>query len=146
MEELQLLLEQQSAHLHSLSTTIAEEQRILSEGFIEANQLHRVTEQKTFLLSALDHAEKKRQQLNEMLKVNAPYADHEILAVLWDQISQSVERIRDLNAHNGFLLDQHIELNSQAIAFLKSHHSPSLYGADGQARHNSTLSGHKISV
>ncbi|MBC8945324.1 MULTISPECIES: flagella synthesis protein FlgN [Xenorhabdus] len=146
MEELQLLLEQQSAHLHSLSTTMAEEQRILSEGFIEANQLHRVTEQKTFLLSALDHAERKRQQLNETLKVNAPYADHEILAVLWDQISQSVERIRDLNAHNGFLLDQHIELNSQAIAFLKSHHSPSLYGADGQARHNSALSGHKISV
>ncbi|MEX0447308.1 flagella synthesis protein FlgN [Xenorhabdus sp. SGI246] len=146
MEELQLLLEQQSARLHSLSTTIAEEQRILSEGFIEANQLHRVTEQKTFLLSALDHAERKRQQLNETLKVNAPYADHEILAVLWDQISQSVERIRNLNAHNGFLLDQHIELNSQAMAFLKSHHSPSLYGADGQARHNSALSGHKISV
>ncbi|PHM29350.1 flagella synthesis protein FlgN [Xenorhabdus budapestensis] len=146
MEELQLLLEQQSAHLHSLSTTMAEEQRILNEGFIEANHLHRVTEQKTFLLSALDHAERKRQQLNGTLKVSAPYADHEILAVLWDQISQSVERIRDLNTHNGFLLDQHIELNSQAIAFLKSHHSPSLYGADGQARHNSALSGHKISV
>ncbi|REF28570.1 flagella synthesis protein FlgN [Xenorhabdus cabanillasii] len=124
MEELQLLLEQQSAHLHSLSTTMAEEQRILSEGFIEANHLHRVTEQKTFLLSALDHAERKRQQLNETLKVNAPYADHEILAVLWDQISQSVERIRDLNAHNGFLLDQHIELNSQAIAFFKKPSQP----------------------
>ncbi|MBI6550473.1 flagella synthesis protein FlgN [Xenorhabdus lircayensis] len=146
MEELQLLLEQQSAHLNSLSRTIAEEQRILSEGFIEANHLHRVTEQKTFLLSALDHAERKRQQLNETLKIKAPYADHEILAVLWNQISQTVERIRDLNAHNGFLLDQHIELNSQAITFLKNHHSPSLYGSDGQARHNSALSGHKISV
>ncbi|MDC9597265.1 flagella synthesis protein FlgN [Xenorhabdus anantnagensis] len=146
MKELQLLLEQQSAHLNSLSQTMAEEQRILSEGFIEANHLHRVTEQKTFLLSALDHAERKRQQLNETLKINVPYADYERLAVLWGQISQSIERIRDLNSHNGFLLDQHIELNSKAIAFLKSHHSPSLYGADGQARHNSALSGHKISV
>ncbi|MCC8367844.1 flagellar export chaperone FlgN [Xenorhabdus sp. PB61.4] len=146
MEELQLLLEQQSAHLNSLSITMAEEQRILSEGFIEANHLHRVTEQKTFLLSALDHSERKRQQLNETLKVSAPYADHEILVVLWDQISQTVERIRDLNAHNGFLLEQHIDQNSQAIAFLKSHHSPSFYGADGQARRNSALSGHKISV
>ncbi|OTA21111.1 flagella synthesis protein FlgN [Xenorhabdus beddingii] len=146
MEELQLLLEQQSAHLNSLSQTMAEEQRILSEGFIEANHLHRVTEQKTFLLSALDHAERKRQQLSETLRINAPYADHERLAMLWEQISQTAERIRDLNTHNGFLLDQHIELNSQAIAFLKSHHSPSFYGADGQARHNSALSGHKISV
>ncbi|PHM29473.1 flagella synthesis protein FlgN [Xenorhabdus innexi] len=146
MEELQLLLEQQSAHLNSLSITMAEEQRILSEGFIEANHLHRVTEQKTFSLSALDHAERKRQQLNETLKVNAPYADHDILAVLWDQISLTVERIRDLNAHNGFLLEQHIEQNSQAIAFLKSHHSPSFYGADGQAHRSSALSGHKISV
>ncbi|OTA17377.1 flagella synthesis protein FlgN [Xenorhabdus vietnamensis] len=146
MKELQLLLEQQSAYLNSLSQTMAEEQRILSEGFIEANHLHRVTEQKTFLLSALDHAERKRQQLNETLKINAPYADYERLAVLWSQISQTIERIHDLNSHNGFLLDQHIELNSKAIAFLKSHHSPSLYGADGQARHNSALSGHKISV
>ncbi|MCP9267751.1 flagellar export chaperone FlgN [Xenorhabdus sp. XENO-1] len=146
MEELQLLLEQQNVHLNSLSNTMAEEQRILSEGFIEANHLHRVTEQKTFFLSALDHAERRRQQLNETRKVNAPYSSHEILAVLWDQISQTVERIRNLNVHNGFLLDQHIELNSQAIAFLKSHHSPSLYGADGQAHHNTTLSGHKISV
>ncbi|MDC9588796.1 flagellar export chaperone FlgN [Xenorhabdus sp. XENO-10] len=146
MKELQLLLEQQSAHLNSLSQTMAEEQRILSEGFIEANHLHHVTEQKTFLLSALDHAERKRQQLNETLKINVPYADYERLAVLWSQISQTIERIRDLNSHNGFLLDQHIELNSKAIAFLKSHHSPSLYGADGQARHNSALSGHKISV
>ncbi|SFN62103.1 flagella synthesis protein FlgN [Xenorhabdus japonica] len=146
MKELQLLLEQQSAHLNSLSQTMAEEQRILSEGFIEANHLHRVTEQKTFLLSALDHAERKRQQLNETLKIDVPYADCERLAVLWGQISQSIKRIRDLNSHNGFLLDQHIELNSKAIAFLKSHHSPSLYGADGQARHNSALSGHKISV
>ncbi|AOM39494.1 flagella synthesis protein FlgN [Xenorhabdus hominickii] len=146
MEELQLLLEQQSAHLNSLSQTMAEEQRILSEGFIEANHLHRVTEQKTFFLAALDHAERKRQQLSEMLKINAPYAGHERLAILWSQISQTVERIRNLNVHNGFLLNQHIELNSKAIAFLKSHHSPSLYGADGQARHNSALSGHKISV
>ncbi|MDR0219316.1 MAG: flagellar export chaperone FlgN [Enterobacteriaceae bacterium] len=146
MEELQLLLEQQSAHLNSLAITIAEEQRILSEGFIDANHLHRVTEQKTFFLSALDHAERKRQQLNATLKISAPYASHEILSVLWAQISQTVERIRDLNVHNGFLLEQHLTLNSQAIAFLKSHHSPSLYGADGQARHNSALAGHKISV
>ncbi|PHM40313.1 flagellar biosynthesis protein [Xenorhabdus mauleonii] len=146
MEELQLLLEQQSAHLNSLSHTMAEEQRILSEGFIEANHLHRVTEQKTFLLSALDHAERKRQYLNETLKINAPYAAYERLAVLWEQMSQTIERIRDLNAHNGLLLDQHVELNSKAIAFLKSHHSPSLYGADGQAHRNSALSGHKVSV
>ncbi|CAM3729813.1 flagella synthesis protein FlgN [Xenorhabdus thuongxuanensis] len=146
MEELQLLLKQQNAHLNSLSQTMAEEQRILCEGFIEVNQLHRVTEKKTFLLSALDHAERKRLQLNETLKINAPYADYEILAVLWNQISQSVEHIRDLNSHNGFLLEQHIELKSKAIAFLKAHHSPSLYGADGQTRHPSALSGHKVSV
>ncbi|MDC9603572.1 flagellar export chaperone FlgN [Xenorhabdus griffiniae] len=146
MEELQLLLEQQSAHLNLLSQTMAEEQRILSEGFIEVNHLHRVTEQKTFLLSALDHAERKRQQLNDTLKINAPYANHKRLAVLWSQISQSVEHIRDLNSHNGFLLEQHIALNSKAIAFLKTHHSPSFYGADGQARRHSALSGHKISV
>ncbi|CDG21727.1 Flagella synthesis protein FlgN; believed to be export chaperone for FlgK, FlgL, FliJ, FlhA and FlgM [Xenorhabdus poinarii G6] len=146
MKELQFVLEQQSAHLNSLSQTMAEEQRILSGGVIEANHLNTRDGKKTFLLSALDHAERKRLQLNETLKINTPYADHKRLAVLWEQVSQSIERIRDLNSHNGLLLDQHIELNSKAIAFLKSHHSPSLYGADGQARHHSALSGHKISV
>ncbi|NHB92863.1 flagella synthesis protein FlgN [Photorhabdus cinerea] len=146
MEELQQLLEQQMTHLTSLTQIMTEEQRILCEGFIEARDLHRVTERKNFLLSALSHSEQQRLNLSKALNVIAPYDKQPILATLWQQIGKAIIRVRDLNTHNSSLLTQHLDLNSKAIAFLKSHHSPSLYGSDGQAARHSILSGHKVQV
>ncbi|KAA1189084.1 flagella synthesis protein FlgN [Photorhabdus heterorhabditis] len=146
MEELQQLLEQQVIHLTSLTQIMTEEQRILCEGFIEARDLHRVTERKNFLLSALSHSEQQRLNLGKTLNVIAPYDKQPILATLWQQIGKAIIRVRDLNTHNSSLLTQHLDLNSKAIAFLKSHHSPSLYGSDGQAARHSMLSGHKVQV
>ncbi|NHB97077.1 flagella synthesis protein FlgN [Photorhabdus stackebrandtii] len=146
MEELQQLLEQQVTYLTSLTQIMAEEQRILCEGFIEARDLHRVTERKSFLLSALGHSEQQRLNLSKELKTIAPYDKQPVFATLWQQIGKAITQVRDLNAHNGLLLTQHLELNSKAIAFLKSHHSPSLYGSDGQATRHSMLSGHKVQV
>ncbi|MCA6219945.1 flagella synthesis protein FlgN [Photorhabdus antumapuensis] len=146
MEELQQLFEQQVTYLTSLTQTMVEEQRILCEGFIEARGLHQVTERKNFLLSALSHSEQQRLNLSKTLNVIAPYDKQPVLATLWQQIGKAVTQIRDLNTHNGLLLTQHLELNSQAIAFLKSHHSPSLYGSDGQAARLSMLSGHRAQV
>ncbi|NRN26996.1 flagella synthesis protein FlgN [Photorhabdus heterorhabditis] len=146
MEELQQLLEQQVIHLTSLTQIMTEEQHILCEGFIEARDLHRVTERKNFLLSALSHSEQQRLNLSKALNIIAPYDKQPILATLWQQIGKAIIRVRDLNTHNSSLLTQHLDLNSKAIAFLKSHHSPSLYGSDGQAARHSMLSGHKVQV
>lgn len=146
MEELQQLLEQQVTHLTSLTQIMAEEQYILCKGFIDARDLHRVTERKDFLLSALSHSEQQRLNLSKELKIIAPYDKHPMLATLWQQIGETIIRVRDLNTHNGLLLTQHLDLNSKAIAFLKNHHSPSLYGSDGQAARHSMLSGHKVQV
>ncbi|WP_118984344.1 flagella synthesis protein FlgN [Photorhabdus sp. CRCIA-P01] len=146
MEELQQLFEQQVTYLTSLTQTMVEEQRILCEGFIEARDLHQVTERKNFLLSALSYSEQQRLNLSKALNIIAPYDKQPVLATLWQQIGKAVTQIRDLNTHNGLLLTQHLELNSQAIAFLKSHHSPSLYGSDGQAARHSMLSGHRAQV
>ncbi|MCT8345359.1 MULTISPECIES: flagella synthesis protein FlgN [Photorhabdus] len=146
MEELQQLLKQQVTYLTSLTQAMAEEQRILCEGFIEARDLHQITERKIFLLSALSHSEQQRLNLSKALNIIAPYDKQPLLATLWQQIGKAVIRVRDLNTHNGSLLTQHLDLNSKAIAFLKSHHSPSLYGSDGQAARYSMLSGHKVQV
>ncbi|MBS9431245.1 flagella synthesis protein FlgN [Photorhabdus hainanensis] len=146
MDALQQLLEQQVTYLTSLTQTMAEEQRILCEGFIEARDLHQITERKNFLLSALSHSEQQRLNLSKALNIIAPYDKQPLLATLWQQIGKAVTQVRDLNTHNGLLLTQHLELNSQAIAFLKSRHSPSLYGSDGQAARHSALSSHRAQV
>ena len=50
----------------------------------------------------------------------------------WQTITQKTQHLRDLNQHNGWLLEGQIERNQQAIQVLKPHQEPTLYGANGQ--------------
>lgn len=55
------------------------------------------------------------------------------------------QQLRQMNQHNGWLLEGQIERNQQALEMLKPHQEPTLYGANGQT---STIhrGGKKISI
>ena len=42
------------------------------------------------------------------------------------------QQLRQMNQHNGWLLEGQIERNQQALEMLKPHQEPTLYGANGQ--------------
>ncbi|MGS9102632.1 flagellar export chaperone FlgN, partial [Salmonella enterica subsp. enterica serovar Infantis] len=60
-------------------------------------------------------------------------------------ITEKTQHLRDLNQHNGWLLEGQIESNQQALEVLKPHQEPTLYGADGQTS-GSHRGGQKSSI
>lgn len=54
------------------------------------------------------------------------------IAQRWQTITTKTQHLRDLNQHNGWLLEGQIERNQQALEVLKPHQEPTLYGANGQ--------------
>lgn len=46
------------------------------------------------------------------------------------------QQLRQMNQHNGWLLEGQIERNQQALEMLKPHQEPMLYGANGQTSTN----------
>ncbi|VEA36470.1 flagella synthesis protein FlgN [Salmonella enterica subsp. enterica] len=61
------------------------------------------------------------------------------------RLPEKTQHLRDLNQHNGWLLEGQIERNQQALEVLKPHQEPTLYGADGQTS-VSHRGGKKISI
>ncbi|MFA1647134.1 MAG: flagellar export chaperone FlgN, partial [Enterobacteriaceae bacterium] len=55
-------------------------------------------------------------------------------------------QLRDLNQHNGWLLEGQITRNQQALEVLKPHQEPGLYGANGQQSASRGGGGKKFSI
>lgn len=145
MEELRQTLDLQLSQLNAIAGILRAEQQLLCAGTIDINALHEITEQKNFVLSALGHTDQQRHIQSQQAGIDKPYDGHPFLSDLWIQIIDITAELKNLNHHNGLLLKQHISRNSESIEFLKKNHSPTLYGADGQAQH-SLLAGRKIQV
>ncbi|MBI6246721.1 flagellar export chaperone FlgN [Proteus mirabilis] len=145
MEELRQTLDLQLSQLNTIAGILRTEQQLLCAGSIDINKLHELTEQKNFVLTALGHTDQKRQILSKQVGIDRPYQGQPFLADLWGQLVDLTEELKHLNQHNGLLLEQHITRNSETLHFLQKNHSPTLYGADGQAQ-RSILAGRKIQI
>ncbi|SUX74368.1 flagella synthesis chaperone protein FlgN [Citrobacter freundii] len=75
----------------------------------------------------LDYLEQQRR-----LEHDATRSANDEIAERWQTITRKTQDLRDLNQHNGWLLEGQIERNQQAIQVLKPHQEPALYGANGQ--------------
>ena len=115
------------------------EQQQLSAGQINGSALQRVTEDKSSLLATLDYLETLR--LAEQKTISVQPADIEIQ---WQTILQQIQRLSEINQHNGWLLESQREHTEQALAILKPHQAPEFYGADGQAKSVANHSNNKI--
>ena len=105
MTRLAEILDQMSAVLNDLKTVMDQEQQHLSMGQINLEQL-------------------RRKEPNTANSVD--------ISQRWQEITGKTQQLRQLNQHNGWLLEGQIERNQQALEMLKPHQEPTLYGANGQ--------------
>ncbi|CNH09057.1 flagella synthesis protein FlgN [Yersinia aldovae] len=145
VERLQTNLDQQLELLESLKTVVAQEQQLLCSGRIQGVVLQGVTEQKSSILATLAYLDQARLTTQAAINVQAPYNQAAALAERWQRILQLAEELHYGNLHNGLLLQQHIEHNTQALAVLNTRHGQSLYGPDGQSK-GASLLGRKIGI
>ncbi|CCO67672.1 TPA: flagellar export chaperone FlgN [Yersinia enterocolitica] len=145
VERLQTNLGQQLELLESLKTVVAQEQQLLCSGRIQGIVLQGVTEQKSSILATLAYLDQTRLTTEKNINIQAPYSNVPALAERWQRILELAESLRYSNLHNGLLLQQHIEHNTQALAVLNTRHAQSLYGPDGHAK-GASLLGRKIGI
>lgn len=134
------VLEQMTVVLDALQAVMDAEQRQLSAGHVNGSALQRITEQKSSLLATLDYLEQQRRAAQ-----NAGRSANDDAPQRWQAMTETTHRLRILNQHNGWLLEEQIARNQQALAVLKPHQEPALYGADGQMA-NTVRGGKKMSI
>lgn len=140
MNQLSDILDKMTVILNALKDVMDAEQKQLSVGHINGSTLQRITEEKSSLLATLDYLEQQRRAAqNGQTSANDDVADR------WQIITKKTQHLRDLNQHNGWLLEGQITRNQKALEVLKPHQEPSLYGADGQTS-SSSRGGKKISI
>ncbi len=140
MNRLSDILDQMTVILSALKDVMDTEQKQLSVGHLNGSALQRVTEEKSSLLATLDYLEQQRRLAQkEQRSANDDYADR------WQTITQKTQHLRDLNQHNGWLLEGQMARNQQALEVLRPHQEPRLYGANGQTAY-ANRGGKKISI
>ncbi|MGB7800116.1 flagella biosynthesis chaperone FlgN [Buttiauxella sp.] len=128
MNRLLEVMDQMTAVLNSLKEVMDAEQQQLSAGHVNGSALQRITEDKSSLLATLDYLEQQRRAAQ-----NAHNTSSTDISQRWQTITQTTQHLRDINQHNGWLLEDQLARNEEALAILKPHQEPNLYGADGQA-------------
>ncbi|EMD1657525.1 flagellar export chaperone FlgN [Pluralibacter gergoviae] len=127
MASLSKLLAQIADGLNALRAVMESERLLLCEGSLSGSHLQRVTEEKSSLLATLGWLEQQR-----LLAWSA--ADSAAQAQWqWQTIQAQTQTLREMNQHNGWLLEQQMAFNQQALALLKPHQEAGLYGKDGLA-------------
>ncbi|QGU10333.1 flagella biosynthesis chaperone FlgN [Leclercia sp. J807] len=140
MSRLTEIMDQMTVVLNDLKTVMDAEQQQLSAGNVHGSALQRITEDKSSLLATLDYLEQQRRS-----EQSVRHSANDDVVERWQTITEKTQHLRDLNQHNGWLLEGQILRNQQALAVLKPHQETGLYGADGQTA-SSRSGGKKISI
>ncbi|WP_312949019.1 flagella biosynthesis chaperone FlgN [Superficieibacter sp.] len=140
MSRLPEILDTMTVTLTALKDVMDAEQQQLSAGSVNGSALQRITEQKSSLLATLDYLEQQRRD-----EQNAQRSANDDVAQRWSTITEKTQHLRELNQHNGWLLEGQLVRNQQALEVLKPHQEPGLYGADGQAS-TASRGGKKFSI
>ncbi|CCJ83879.1 flagella biosynthesis chaperone FlgN [Cronobacter dublinensis] len=141
MSRLSEVLDQMTTVLNSLKSVMDAEQHQLSAGSLNGSALQRITEEKSSLLATLDYLEQQRRS-----EQNSQRGAQPEMAERWQTITQKTLHLRDMNLHNGWLLEGQMARNQQALAVLKPHQEPALYGANGQTSASMHRGGKKIAI
>lgn len=140
MNSLLTALDKMQEVLSSLTEVMNAEQEQLSAGRINSSLLQRITEDKSSLLGTLNYLDDMRRQAEKAAGLQAPYPAQPELAQRWEHIQTLTMTLRNINEHNGMLLNHQISHNEQALAVLKPHQTQAFYGPDGQAQGSVVLS------
>lgn len=140
MSRLTEIMDQMTVVLNDLKTVMDAEQQQLSAGNVHGSALQRITEDKSSLLATLDYLEQQRRS-----EQSVRHSANDDVVDRWQTITEKTQHLRDLNQHNGWLLEGQILRNQQALEVLKPHQETGLYGADGQTA-SSRTGGKKFSI
>ncbi|WP_075180976.1 flagellar export chaperone FlgN [Pantoea sp. 1.19] len=69
----------------------------------------------------------------QSLCLTAPYPGRGAAAARWQAIRTATAALRDINVHNGLLLEQQMAHNQASLALLRPHQSQHFYGPNGLA-------------
>lgn len=144
-ETLQQILIKQFSQLETLNVLLDIEYQLLNAGKVDLLRLNAVTEKKQYWLTALRYSEEKRLASSEQAGFSPPYQQDKTLAIIWQKIEPQIKQLYERNSQNGQLLEQHMQINQEQLAFLKKHHSPALYGEQGQTE-NAIASGYQVKI
>ena len=123
MASLSEALAQIADGLNALRAVMDTEQQLLCEGSVSGSRLQQVTEEKSALLATLGWLEQQR--------LLAWGSADDAARAQWREIQARTRSLRELNQHNGWLLEQQMAFNQQALAVLRPHQEAGLYGKDG---------------
>ena len=123
MASLSEALAQIADGLNALRAVMDTEQQLLCEGSVSGSRLQQVTEEKSALLATLGWLEQQR--------LLAWGSADDAARAQWRDIQARTRSLRELNQHNGWLLEQQMAFNQQALAVLRPHQEAGLYGKDG---------------
>ena len=140
MDNLLTTLDKMQDVLASLTIVMNEEQQQLSAGQVNGNQLQRISEDKSALLTTLNYLDEMRRNAEKTLGTQAPYGGDSDRERRWASIQQHTRRLRDTNTHNGILLQHQISFTDEALSVLKPHQTQAFYGPDGLGKGQATLS------
>ncbi|MDT7526607.1 MULTISPECIES: flagellar protein FlgN [Idiomarinaceae] len=132
-------LTQQQQRLQDLLSLLEQEQRELSSGTINGEQLQVLAQQKQELQQQLEQAETQRRKAQQKLGYSNDAAGAKAAAAaagcaeVWQQLLATTQRVAQLNQLNGELIQHRLHHNQHMLNILQdaAGTSGSLYGADG---------------
>lgn len=129
LSSLSAVVDKMSEAINALTQVLQAEHQQLSAETVNGSFLQRITEQKSSLLATLEYLEQQRQHYLAI----AP--DQQAIQ-RWQQLLEPLQRLSDMNQHNGWLLDGQRAHITQSLSLLQPHQGHDLYGADGYTTSN----------
>ncbi|KES17952.1 Flagellar biosynthesis/type III secretory pathway chaperone [Gilliamella apicola SCGC AB-598-I20] len=144
MLELDNIFNSITVMLQDLSVILEAEQRILIENS-SINELNEIINQKSQLLIELKLIDEKRLKVSEQYNVQSPYSENQEIALKWQAITDTTQRLAQINRDNGILIQNRMNVTQKSIDYLKNMNNPSVYTYNGYQQ-SETISSERAKV
>ncbi len=146
MENFTVILHNMVKRLDELDSTLAEENRQLSQAQINPVSLQMISDNKSRLLAAINFYDEQRRQEEKQLRITPPFAHQREPAVLWEHITGVVKKCNEMNQQSYQLLEMHLKRVNDVKKLVSQVASSPLYGARGDRGQQDSGTVYRISV
>jgi flagellar biosynthesis protein FlgN len=144
MLELDNIFNNVTTMLQSLSAILEAEQQILIENN-SMKQLSEIINQKSQLLIELKLLDEKRLKISQQHNIQSPYGENQQLALKWQVITSTTQRLSKINRDNGVLIQNRMNVTQQTIDYLRGMNNPVVYTYHGYQQ-SETISSKRAKV
>lgn len=146
MENFTAILHNMVKRLDELDSTLAEENRQLSQAQINPVSLQVISDNKSRLLAAINFYDEQRRQEETQLRIAPPFVRHREPAALWERITRIVKKCNEQNQQSFQLLEMHMKRVSDVKKLVSQVASSPMYGASGGSGQQDSGTMYRISV